>query len=148
MVNEIEASFPKLRRSTYRVTSPRTREYNCIAWAATDVSRWWWPDDDPSDDVPYWPPGVAREETLPAFRAAFASLGYVPCATEEGFEKVALFTDAARVPTHAARQLANEHWTSKLGFLEDIEHKLHDLEGATYGVVTQILRREIAESTS
>jgi hypothetical protein len=34
MVVRIEARFPGLRTSSFRVTSPTTRDYNCIAWAA------------------------------------------------------------------------------------------------------------------
>jgi hypothetical protein len=73
-----------------------------------------------------------RAATLETFQAAFATLGYAVCGSEDlapGTEKIALFTDSAGVPTHAARQLANGRWTSKIGKLEDIEHDLHDLEG-------------------
>jgi len=34
MVNELEALFPGLRGADYRLSSPRDRRYNCIAWAA------------------------------------------------------------------------------------------------------------------
>lgn len=44
-------------------------------------------------------------------------------------------------PTHAARQLENGKWTSKLGQLEDIEHELDGLVGDKYGIVVTILRR-------
>jgi hypothetical protein len=117
--------------------------YNCIAWAAGDEQAWWWPD--PGQNR-YWPPGVARLETLAGFTDAFASLGYVVCLDEgwePGFEKIALFADGQGVPTHAARQVAAERWTSKLGELEDIEHSLHDLEGAVYGSVVQIMKRVV-----
>ena len=76
MVEPIEARFPGLRTSPFRVTSPATRGYNCIAWAAGDTNRWWWPD--PEDDASFWPPGVAPEETISAFTAAFATLGVSP----------------------------------------------------------------------
>ncbi len=147
MLAELEALFPKLRTTAYRVTSPQARDYNCIAWAARDSARWWWPDDDPDNDAVYWPAGVAWEETLPAFVAAFATLGYVSTADETyepGFEKIALFTNAAGLPTHAARQLPGGRWTSKLGFLEDIEHDLQDLAGTEYGEVVQILKRPMS----
>lgn len=35
----LEQLFPGLRAAPYLVTSPRTREYNCIAWAAGDGVR-------------------------------------------------------------------------------------------------------------
>jgi hypothetical protein len=63
--------------------------------------------------------------------------------------------DAQGSPTHAARQLDNGRWTSKLGELEDIEHSLRDLEGAAYGTVVQVMKRprpaaegETAEKTA
>lgn len=129
MVGHLESVFPGLRASDYEVSSPPDDGYNCIAWAACDKLRWWWPD---LLKKRYGPADVLRDETLTAFQQAFASLGYPVCAGEEleaGFEKVALFADADRFPTHATRQLNNGHWTSKLGEIEDIEHTLRDLEG-------------------
>jgi hypothetical protein len=143
MVGRLEERFPGLRDTPYRVTSPATRDYNCIAWAAGDTSHWWWPDVDPDDDAVFWPPGVPAEETLAAFVAAFATLGYAPCPGEEyepGFEKVALFARDG-IPTHAARQLPDGRWTSKLGMSEDIEHDLHAISGELYGTVLLVLRR-------
>jgi hypothetical protein len=78
--------------------------------------------------------------------AAFATLGYQPCegpAAEPGWERIALYATADGVPTHAARQLPDDRWTSKLGRREDIEHGLHDLHSECYGVVVQILKRPI-----
>jgi hypothetical protein len=72
--------------------------------------------------------------------AAFATLGYEPCegeAVEPGWERIALYGTADGVLTHAARQLLNGRWTSKLGCWEDIEHGLHDLEGEAYGTVQE-----------
>ena len=141
MVAHLESLFPGLRGSSYEVTSPSDDAYNCIAWAANDKSRWWWPDQPPRR---YWPAGVLREESLAAFQETLASLGYALSADEgleAGFEKLALFADADGLPTHAARQLTSGRWTSKLGELEDIEHALHDLEGVEYGSVVLIMKR-------
>jgi hypothetical protein len=145
MVDPVEARFPGLETSSFGVTSPATRDYNCIAWAAGDTAHWWWPDLDPENDAIYWPPGVPLEESPDAFAAAFATLGYVPCSGEEpehGFERVALFANAG-VATHAARQLPGGRWTSKLGRREDIEHDLHAVSGEVYGTVVLLLKRPI-----
>ena len=142
MVGQLEMVFPGLGASSFRVTSPAARDYNCIAWAAGDTARWWWPDKDP-DAALYWPPSVPVEETLGAFAAAFATRGYAPCSSEQlepGFERVALFVSAG-VPTHAARQLSSGRWTSKLGLREDIEHDLHAVSGELYGTVALLLKR-------
>jgi hypothetical protein len=92
MVEPIEDIFPGLRNSPFAVTSPATRAYNCIAWAAGDTTRWWWPDVDADNDAIFWPAGIAMDETLDAFAAAFATIGFTPCSAETvepGFERVA-----------------------------------------------------------
>jgi hypothetical protein len=66
--------------------------------------------------------------TSGAFILAFATKGYVQCtdgSLQPRLEKVAIYVDSNDVPQHAARQLRNGKWTSKLGDYEDITH--HDL---------------------
>lgn len=141
--DDLESVFPQLSRSTYTITSPSTPEYNCIAWAAGDTERWWWP---VAGSFAYWPSNVPVQETLAAFIQAFATLGFMPCddsQIEQGYEKVALYVDLNGKPTHAARQLPNGRWTSKLGNIEDIEHELEGVTGSVYGSVAQILKRPI-----
>jgi len=136
------AAFPSLTSSNHRVTSPPTPRYNCIAWSAGDERRWWWPD--PGRQA-YWPADVPREETIDAFVKAYATLGYEPCESavpEPGLERVALYARGEQ-PAHAARQLPNGKWSSKLGRGEDVEHDLEALEGPLYGSVVQVLRRPV-----
>jgi hypothetical protein len=145
MVNPLEEIFPGLAGSGYRVTSPRDNDYNCIAWAAGETHRFWWPGGTVEE---YWPPAAPRERTVTAFQQAFATLGYQVCengGVEPGFEKIALFADGQGRPTHAARQLPGGRWTSKLGKMEDIEHDLHDLAGTVYGSVILVMKRSMAE---
>ena len=95
--------------------------------------------------VSAWPAGVRRDESIDAFVEAFAGLGYIPAADdslEPGFEKIALYAVGSS-PKHAARQLPNGRWTSKLGPLEDVEHQLDALVGAWYGTVVRILKRSL-----
>jgi hypothetical protein len=143
--DDLESMFPQLSRSAYTITSPSTPEYNCIAWAAGDTERWWWPVAGP---FAYWPPDIPVQESLDAFIKAFGSIGFTPCENanvEEGYEKVALYVDRNGKPTHAARQLPNGRWTSKLGRIEDIEHELEGVTGLVYGSVAQILKRSISQ---
>lgn len=138
----IEKAFPGLRGKVWQFTSAAALRYNCLAWAAGDTAQWWWPCE-PTEDY-YWPAGVERAETLTAFVAAYALLGYAPCSTPElepGYEKVAFFAAPDGIPTHASRQLPSGRWTSKLGEGEDIEHDLQDISGAIYGTVVQLMRR-------
>jgi hypothetical protein len=142
---DLEGDFPHLARSPYTVTSPSTPEYNCIAWAAGETERWWWP---VAGFFAYWPPTIPLQETLDAFIKAFSTLGFIPCEDphiEHGHEKIALYVDENGKPTHAARQLPNGRWTSKLGQSQDIEHELEGITGSVYGSVAQVLKRPIDE---
>ncbi len=134
--------FPNLTGTNHVVTSPVTRTYNCIAWAAGSNNRWWWPD---TQGQYYWPPSVARTETIEAFIEAYGTLGYVECSKgelEDGFEKIAIYAVAGTRPSHAARQLPNGQWTSKLGGCEDIAHvDVSGLDGPVYGSSVKFMKR-------
>lgn len=136
--------FPRLSSDTYRITSPASPQYNCIAWSLGITSHWWQPGLcwSPAD----WPPD---DVSLGALERMFASMGYHNCEMhadpEPGFEKVALYALSGFLYTHAARQLPNGMWTSKLGKGIDIEHRsIHDIEGPAYGNVQQIMKRAIS----
>jgi len=135
---EIQTGFPNLDTS-FRVTSEDTPAYNCIAWAAGDTSRWWWP------LYPYyWPNNSPRALALGAFVEAFATLGYVPRANsslEHGKEKVVIFVRHG-LPTHMARQMLSGAWSSKLGESWDIGHFLPaEVGGDIYGDAVEYLWR-------
>jgi hypothetical protein len=93
----------------------------------------------------YWPPTVARAYTLQAYVAAYVMEGFQACTAgdyELRFEKIVLFVDPAGMPTHAARQLENGRWTSKLGPEADIEHEdPQALIGNEYGQPVLFMRR-------
>jgi hypothetical protein len=141
----LDIAFPKLAHSAYKISSPDTKEYNCIAWAASDNSKWWWPD---LMEQYYWPAAVPREESMDTFVAAFASLGFEKCGhgtLEPACEKIALF-EKNGLPTHAARQILSGLWTSKLGVDVDIEHELESLEGYIYGRVACFMQRKTSST--
>lgn len=139
---EIEKHFPNLVSQGYRIASPATPRYNCVAWAAGGDDAFWWPD--PMEQA-FWPEDVPRQESIDAFVQAFRTLGYTPCGSARvapGLEKVAIYVNERGTPTHVARQLPDGDWTSKLGRLEDIEHAtLGGLEGSFYGSVRLIMSR-------
>ncbi len=134
--------FPNLKESNHNITSDASVEYNCFSWAVDETKRRWEPD---QMEIHYWPQGVAREMKMEAFIKAYGTRGYSQCDSievEEGFEKVMLYADDDGTPTHAAKQLPNGHWTSKLGDFEDIEHKTPAcLQGPLYGVASVCLKR-------
>jgi hypothetical protein len=134
--------FPSLGRGGFQETSSPTAQYNCVAWAADDDTKWWEPD---PIGLFYWPTGVPRNYDISSLQKIFEARGYVICNNknfELGFEKVAIFCDKNGQWTHLSKQLPNGNWTSKLGEGFDISHKLNDLEGDVYGCVSIILRRE------
>lgn len=141
----IESFFPNLGQN-YKITSPQTPNYNCIAFAADDETKFWWP----LSSFCFWPEGIPNSVDLDSFIACYELLGYQNCEKnsnyEEGYEKVAIFTTPYGIPTHAAKQVDDKFWKSKLGPHHDIEHLLEGLSGWTneqsYGFVAVIMKRE------
>jgi hypothetical protein len=137
--------FPRLSPENHKITSPETTDYNCIAWSAGDTKRWWWPG-------AYWPiTPPEKDYGIGVLEAAFKSLGYDDCgldtSLQPGFEKVALYGNTFLF-THAAKQLPNGKWTSKLGAFVDIEHDTpDDVAGSDYGEVVQIMKRALLEKS-
>src|SRR5688572_5016574 len=99
MVRPLEEIFPGLAKGNYKVTSPADPKYNCVAWAASATTDWWWPG--PNIEREYWPANLPRDPTLTGFVAIFASMGYEPCAGESlepGAERIAIFADTEGYP--------------------------------------------------
>jgi hypothetical protein len=141
-------AFPNLTDDNHKKTSEFCPTYNCIGYAAG--TRLWWQPKPLVGGKRYWPPGVPQEETLDAYIKAYEFKGYSVCQDgflEEGYEKVALFT-LNGIPKHAALQLDEHCWTSKLGKSEDISHHLRDIEGSVYGKVACFMKRPRMTSTS
>jgi hypothetical protein len=132
--------FPGLGNCRWGLTSPEAVTYNCVSWAVEDERRRWW---EPTPSF-YWPPGVAREYSIEAYKAAFELSGYTEChnaAHEPGLQKIALYAVDSE-PQHAARQLSDGTWTSKIGIADDIMHEtLEALEGSDYGRVVLVMQR-------
>jgi hypothetical protein len=135
-------AFPHLNGNNFKQTSPETSDYNCIAWAAEEDDRFWWPI---PAGIAYWPQGVSRSESIESFLDAFRNLGYEICQSgglEIEYQKVAIYVNNNGNPTHMARQLPDGSWTSKLGQNIDINHSTLDaLHGPAYGTVTTFMRR-------
>jgi hypothetical protein len=131
----------------YEETSQENWRYNCIAWALYDTRQWWWPTGRGSGN--FWLAQVPYDNKLETVVKLFEMHGYVKCdneTQEAGYEKVAIYQHSQFDVQHAARQLQNGKWTSKLGEWEDISHNTpRCLECADYGTVVQILKRRREE---
>lgn len=137
----IDRQLPRLASEGYSVTSEPDDCYNCIAYAAGENHRWW---TYITGEGYYWPEHASRTPAIASLVEVFAGLGYEICpdvGAEDGYEKVALYRIGDRW-SHAARQLPNGMWSSKLGPDEDISHATPEsLAGASYGTVHCIMRR-------
>ena len=140
--------WPNLRQANCAITSPNSPVYNCAAWAANDPDNWWQPLQ-VTGTITYWPDGARRDATIAGYEEAFRTLGYQACEDERlepGTEKIALYADGEGTFVHAARQLDDGRWTSKLGDLVDIEHPtLADVAGGIYGQPNLFMERRLAD---
>ena len=135
----LTAAFPNLADAGFEIVGEPSERYNCIAYAAGDTSRWWWP-----DGVSYWPPWASRSESIASLKEVFAGQGYEVCDDSNaaaGYQKVALYEWDGKMQ-HAALQLPNGRWRSKMGQGPVIEHDNPDaLSGGMYGQSTIVMRR-------
>lgn len=140
--------FPNLAADEhFKITSKQTSDYNCIAWAYCKNDCWMWPNTGKFpflDGVHYWPDESLKDENVDNFIEAFSLKGYEICNDESfdiHFRKIALYVEpGTKKCTHAARQLRNGFWTSKLGDWHDIQHGSPDsVSGVEYGVVYCIM---------
>ena len=140
---ELGDLFPRLTSASYRITSPATRRYNCVAWAAGEDDCPW--DHSPGNPFAYWPHRISRDGKVSSLIAVFRWLGFVTCVDgthETGIEKIAIYATDDEEYTHVARQLPSGKWTSKLGGMEDIEHDSpDDVLCQDYGRVVGFMKR-------
>ena len=133
-------AFPNSQAEPFEITSRETGDYNCIGWAVGDSTKFYWPG--PSEFF-FWPNEIPRNESLETFQLFFNSLvtKSVPTASWKRAFKKSRFLKKNGLPTHAARQLADGFWTSKLDVLEDVKHSLGAISGGFYGEIALFLRK-------
>lgn len=139
--------FPYLKDDgVFKITSPNTDNYNCISWASGRLNVWYWPPlGKKQEEDEYWPSGIADDTRIETFIEAMKTEGFELCSSGEQeplFTKIALYEKEGQC-THAARQLLNGLWTSKLGFWHDIQHSSpQSLEGDMYGKVYCYMKKD------
>lgn len=140
--------IPSLRKNKeYKVTSPVTRDYNCIAWALGRTDFWYWPylGNTEHEDDEYWPENVPDNTLIESFVLAIKTEGFELCQeenVEEGYTKIVLYELNGNC-THASRLLPSGLWTSKMGPLHDIQHTSpYSIEGKIYGKVYCFMKRK------
>ena len=105
-------AFPNLANEDFDIICPESTRYNCIAYAAGDTSQPW------GDEEGYhWPEEVTTSPTIRGLENLFKWLGFKKChgpRLEPGYQKVALYANQG-FWQHAALQMPNGRWRSKLG---------------------------------
>ncbi len=129
-------NFPNLAKEQFEIICPASSMYNCIAYAVGDTSQYW------SDEIEnYWPPSVERDNTIGGLEKLFTRLEFRKCKLrfnlERGYQKVVLYGSKGQW-THAALQMPNGHWRSKLGKYGPLIE--HETPGGVAGPAT-IYRR-------
>lgn len=129
---EVNQLFPKIK-DNFKLLTKADKSYNCIGWACGDTKRFWWPEEDS-----FWPRDVQREATVDAFDELFLDhlqgQETIDENFEDGYQKLALYTEGEHEPTHLARLMPDGTWTSKLGKDPIIEHKtLDEMDDGLYG---------------
>lgn len=134
-VADIKMYWPSLNDEDFEFKSHFNPFYNCLAWAINVntifVTMNYFQKKHGLDinNLDHSVNGYAK--ILEEF------YNYLSCENgeyEKGFEKILLYGDNNNLWTHAARQIKEEMWVSKLGSCENIEHKnIECLNGNTYG---------------
>ncbi len=135
--------FPGLKHDCYfRIMSPQTTKYNCIAWAMGYNDRW--VDINTNMFGHWWPSKIPKGTDPESLIAAFKAVGFEKCSSglrEPGFDKVALY-QMNNEWTHAARIITDEVYHSKMGQLWDIYHSSGDLfKDSPYGNIFCYMKR-------
>lgn len=134
--------FPNAAADGYVPHSLPDTFYNCIAFAAGVISEWWQPKF-------VWPEELdENDESMDALVRMYRLKGFVLCEDgqfESGYEKIALYGEPDDYQ-HAAKQLPDGRWASKLGKGEDIIHpRPETVAGGLYGSVLKYMKRKCHE---
>jgi hypothetical protein len=121
------------------IPNSESMEYNCISHTLNINNDISWP----FDNNNYWP--VSRDLTKESFDKfyefhGFEKMNLLDFSYDPKYIKVALYTNKG-IPTHAAIQVDEFFWESKIGELGIIKHDLFEIEDNVYGEVTQIYRK-------
>lgn len=124
----------------FKLLSPFSYKYNCIAFAMGMDDRWV----DHSDIPWHWWSPVAKGPSVEHLKNAFQYFGFEECGlddtVDDQYDKVALY-HVGHDWTHAARIVDNGIYHSKFGESYDGRHSSGNVLQAQYGSVCLIMRR-------
>lgn len=129
------------------INNSESDNYNCISHTLGIKDKWSWSYDKNEiyeyDYDHYWP--VRCELTKESFDDFYEYHGFekiklLDFSYNPKYTKVVLYTNNG-VPTHAAIQINEFFWESKIGMFGILRHDLFEIENDVYGEVTQIYRK-------
>lgn len=150
---ELIRHFPSLASDpNFRINSPSTASYNCIAWAMGFEKRWVSYCSDPIVNAVairfiWWPQGVQVSNHRDALIQAFEVLGFEITQDNDYdpyYDKVVLYCKGSYW-THASRIVANGIEHSKFGELWDAYHSHDIFRGTDYGEPFAFMQRPHAQ---
>ena len=129
------------------IQNSENNKYNCVSHTLNIKDKWIWPYLE--DEIyirkynSYWT--VKNEISKESFDEfyeyhGFEKLDLLDFFYDPKYIKVALYTNKG-IPTHAAIQVDEFFWESKIGELGIIKHDLFEIEDDVYGKVTQIYKK-------
>jgi hypothetical protein len=149
---ELEDLFPNLAEVGYEITSPKDSSHNCAAYAVGDTEHRWggYSNRHLKSFGYYWPPNAQPGIGIAELVNAYKSIGFNICTDgefEPGIEKVVLYIGDDGRWKHAAKQLPDGSWSSKIGVHSaDIMHRTPQaLSNSDYGRVACYMSRPIPE---
>lgn len=139
----VEFDFPNINQNNSNVIGHKTRNYNCIAFAFGDQTRWWWP-----DGSHFWPKDCLDPDESESFEKLFRKVGakITPIdrvdkiAHDPKYVTLAIYADEDGAINHLAVLNEDNTWTSKLGANYLIEHEYDALTQGSYGDIVAIAK--------
>lgn len=127
--------------------SPICDEYNCIAWSL-DIDYMSVGHENLTGI--YWPDNISKIPNINNYKRMYNSYGFIDASTsdlEEGFKKVAIYVRGTNPKTgivvHAAKQIDDIWWSSKMGDNIDGIHHLDAIQGILYGYPRFFMKKPI-----
>lgn len=114
--------------------------YNCISHTLNIKNKWSWPKSVDSDN--YWPISNISE-TIDAFDEFYEYHGFTKTNMNKiylGKNKIVLYS-IGEIPKHAALQIKDDLYESKMGRGEIIRHDPFDIENSIYGNIVRLYEK-------
>jgi len=121
--------WPNLTDDQFEYKSDVDPKYNCVAWVLGITNRFIDPDSELT-----WPVELEKNYSIETYVSYFKKQGFRICSDDkydDNIIKIALYADEHGDFAHVAIQVNEKIWWSKMGRLDDIQHKTLNSLAAT-----------------